>query len=1544
MTTTDTRRGVDEDAYGVLRDRLTAQAAELAARAEELNRARTRLYGTGELELTGTAQLRTEAPCVLTDVVAVGGLLLVGRTRPPGATAEPRVADVLSLHGPDLVRLPEDTLPGLLDDPDFVREFTALHRYYRAARLVRLHRAQGRLLAVFRTGAKAGDLRVLRWSTGPGRDCRFLDARGDRDLAPPAGQDLAWTEAGRDDHVPGRHPHVSLGGRLYVSTVGGTLTVKTADDTETPDGIHSEPVDEPLQSLADAEIAHAAVGPLTLLRVRPYREDTTRHLVHNALTGTVVRLDALGLACLRLPDDRGVVFPGGYCLADGTVRTFDTDTTGLAHDATRTSPHGEDVLYAFRSPDDGRTLLLAYDRVREEITRPVTGRGHALLDDGTMAVLRGSGTEPGRVHPVQFWRTPFAADVHAAPAGEGPLARIGNADLVRGVSDCLAIARQATETTPTGEVYEALRAACDRAADTHHWLADPGTGDLAAPLAALRATAEQVLAEFATVTALTARAAEALADAERDLLRLTRQLRGETPATAADWIDRLTGLRRAQGRLLTVKDLRHADTGAVDALALRAEEEIATAGRRAVAFLGRPDAFADHAAEAARLTADTAAAETVAAVTALTERLDGHAHGLRTLSEVVTGLDIADATERTTILEHVADALGALNRARAGLTARRAELLDREGRAAFTAESALLTEAVTAALAAADTPEECDGRLASLLLHLENLETRFADHDGFLTELADRRTEIHDALTTRRRQLTDARARRAARLTEAADRILDAVARRAARLDTDEDVHAHFASDPMVGRVRRTADELRALGDQVRAGELEGRLTAARQEAARALRDRAELYADGGDTLRLGRHRFAVQRHTPELTLVPHEDTLALVLTGTDYRRPVTDPDLLRTRPHQDRVLPSESPAVYRSEHLAARLLAAHGAAALAAHGPGLAAVVREAAGTAHDEGYERGVHDHDATAILTTLLRLHDGAGTLRHPGTARARAQLHWAHDTTPEARDAWTRRAASLTRARDLFGTAPALDALREELAERLGDPAAAAYLVEELAAPPTGFAVSAEARDLLEKFRRAVGERAYDDDLAALPDPAARRQLVEGWLHAYAAASGAPPADGVLAEAAALELAPGLDRYDVEAATTATVTGLLGTHPRLRGDALPLRLDEFLHRTAAFAADEVPAFRTHQRHRARLVAAERARLRLDEYRPRVMSSFVRNRLVDEVYLPLVGDNLAKQLGAAGAERRADSHGLLLLLSPPGYGKTTLVEYVADRLGLLLVKVDGPVLGTATTSLDPAEAPDAAARRELEKIAFALEAANNVLLYVDDIQHCSAEFLQRFIPLCDATRTLGGHDLRGKRFAVCMAGNPHTSTGDRFRIPDMLANRADVWNLGDVLTGKEDAFAFSFVENALTSHPDLAPLAGRDRAEVELLTRLAAGDPLADRQRLAHPYPPAELDRILAVLRHLLTARATVLAVNRAYIDSAARAGTGTEPPFRLQGSYRNMNKIVARISPAMDDAELSAVVDDHYRAEAQTLPTGAEHDLRRLAALRARATQE
>ena len=106
---------------------------------------------------------------------------------------------------------------------------------------------------------------------------------------------------------------------------------------------------------------------------------------------------------------------------------------------------------------------------------------------------------------------------------------------------------------------------------------------------------------------------------------------------------------------------------------------------------------------------------------------------------------------------------------------------------------------------------------------------------------------------------------------------------------------------------------------------------------------------------------------------------------------------------------------------------------------------------------------------------------------------------------------------------------------------------------------------------------------------------------------------------------------------------------------------------------------------------------------------------------------------------------------------------------------------------------------------------------MLYLDDIQHCHPEFLQKFISLCDAQRKIEGvykgqsktYDLRGKRMAVVMAGNPYTESGDKFQIPDMLANRADIYNLGDIIGDTADVFKLSYIENALTSNAVLQQL---------------------------------------------------------------------------------------------------------------------------------------
>lgn len=1608
--------GVDAGTYEILRARLSQQAGELARRAEALNQQRLDVFGATEMRLVGTDRIRTENNCVPRDIVSVGGLMLFGFNVFIGLKTETTIDDVFSLHRFSIVAgggedgdgddgesfrfedAAADDLPSLLRDGQFERDFAELYRYYKDSRLLQLRRAGSKLLAVFTTSQRVEDVRVLRWEFDASGGVTYVDNRGERDHTFPPSHDFEWTSTTREQHVLGRHPHISIDDEVFIEAVGGDLTVKVEDNTEEGHGVYREPVDDPDQSLADADIRYARVGPLILFRVRPYNETEWRHLVFNTRTTDVVRLDGIGQACQRLPEDHGIIFPGGYYLSTGVHKTFDTASSGGIDDLEFTdrirSPNGEDVLYVFHARAEGRTLLLSYNLIRKQVQNPIVCNGYSLFDDGTLVVFRSTSNEPTRVHPMQVWQTPFTSDTFAAaqPTGDSVVERVGNAELVRGVSDALSVQQMVEEMEPSTAVFEALIGATTRVFDSYHWLGDRALGDLRAPLTDVRATAEQVLDEFEKVVELRQRAERALADADAEITSLVRRVRGESPRDVDEFVSQLAELRRAQGRLVSLRELRYMDIERTETIESTITEEFDHLSGRTVEFLEGDDAFTPYHRLIDELTAEIDDLATVADAEPVGARLVEVGDGLELLTTVVGSLTISDATVRTAILERISEVLGGVNRARAMLENRRTELLSSEGRAEFSAEFTLFNQAVTGALAMADTPDRCDEQLSRLMLQLENLETRFGEFDDYLVALAEKREDVYEAFSSRKQALLDDRQRRAERMMSAATRLLDTIARRVQTLDDVDEINTYFVADPMVTKLRDLSSDLRGLGDAVRAEELDAKLKTAREDAARSLRDRQDIFESGGETIRLGQHRFAVNTQPIDLTVVPHDDELALAVTGTDFRAQIDDPVFAETAPYWNQLLVSETAEVYRAEYLAVSILTdaadGHGAHTLASlheasvSDGGLLDVVRHSVEERFDEGYERGVHDHDAARILRALVNLHASVGLLRYPPSTRAVAQLFWAHGATERA-DRWSRRAASLGRMRETFGPDDALVELAAELGAAIGEFAdandlaledrslAGEYLFEELATETPAFATSAAGRALLDELRSSIGStrtnarKSFENDLQALDgDLAGQVQLLDAWISAYLATQDRAtqdradehdgPRDGERDEAIAIALCGSrIERSDSSAAVRQVVDDLLGQHPRIIDRSLTVRIDEILARVRRFRSTRVPGFRHFQHERNEYLARERHRLRIEEYRPTVMSAFVRNRLIDEVYLPVIGDNLAKQLGTTGDAKRTDQMGLLLLISPPGYGKTTLMEYVANRLGLVFVKVNGPALGHDVTSIDPDDAPNATARQEVDKINFALEMGNNVLLYVDDIQHTSSELLQKFISMTDAQRRMEGvwngrtrtYDLRGKRFAVCMAGNPYTESGERFQVPDMLANRADTYNLGDILTGRDELFALSYIENSLTSNAVLAPLAGQSRDDLRLLVRIAAGDAGVRADQLEHSFGATELEQILSVLTKLIRIQEIVLAVNQAYIASASQDDAyRTEPPFQLQGSYRNMNKLAEKVVAVMNDDELEALIDDHYMGEAQTLTTGAEANLLKLAELRGTMTDE
>ncbi len=119
-----------------------------------------------------------------------------------------------------------------------------------------------------------------------------------------------------------RIPHISIEDLVFVETVGGDLTVKIENNTDSGEGIYAEPVDHPDQTLDDAEIHYAIIGNLVLLKIRPYQEEQTRYLVYNGKIQQAMRLDEIEQSCVMLPGDQGLIFPGGYYLQTGEFKTI----------------------------------------------------------------------------------------------------------------------------------------------------------------------------------------------------------------------------------------------------------------------------------------------------------------------------------------------------------------------------------------------------------------------------------------------------------------------------------------------------------------------------------------------------------------------------------------------------------------------------------------------------------------------------------------------------------------------------------------------------------------------------------------------------------------------------------------------------------------------------------------------------------------------------------------------------------------------------------------------------------------------------------------------------------------------------------------------------------------------------------------------------------------------------------------------------------------------------------------------------------------------
>lgn len=1554
--------------YEIIRNRLLQQNKDLDARLSKLNEARKAVFGSIDSALITTERITTEHNCSARDMVPVNSSFIFGYNVHLGLKTETQIADVFSVYQYKDHSFHRASI-SLINDAQFENDFKNLYKYYRDTVFTKFAVIGPYLYMVFQISKEVTDIKAFKWLIQPDGKLTYVDNRSEHEVVFPEQHDFVWVRTNRELHRSGMHPHISIEDRVFVETIGGDLTIKVEDNTNTGQGIYEEPVKNPDQTLDDAEIYYALVGNLIVMKIKPYQEKQFRYILFNEKVQEALRIDALENSCVFLPDDQGIIFAKGYYLQNGEFKLFENQLEDMLFERKLQSPNGEDFLYVFYNQSSGIYLLLSYNLIEQKVDNPIICHGFSIFQNGELCFFRGD-DEQKKHHTIQIWQTPYAGeDFEIQVSEKNYLYKVGNKDLVRGLAECREVSNLVRKEDSYANLYLDLVKLSTDIIDSYYWLDKEDTFQPIVPLTAIREAASSAIDEYEKVQSIKKNTREEADRVSQKVKDIDAEIRRRRASNIDDFVQYLADLRSIRGEVISLRELRYIDLGLVESAETLTGELSDRMSKDCITFLLSDKALAPYEQKVEELRKEVEEIGKVADANVLSEKLTTHSGDLEMLIDIVSNLKIEDATQTTRIIDNISAIYSRFNQIKAALRKKRKALLGVEGKAEFNAQLKLVDQGLVNYLDLCDTPAKCDEYLTKLMVQLEELEGKFTEFDEFLEKIHEKREDIYNAFESKKLNLVESRNRRANNLQQSAERILQGIKNRLAGFTELSEINGYLASDLMVEKVRDIVNQLLELEDSVKVDDIQSRLKTIKEEAVRQLQDKAELFEDGQNIIRFGKHRFSVNKLNLDLSMVVRNDELNFHLAGTNFFEAVDSDELHDAKALWDQSLISESRDVYRAEYLTYQLLEA-------AANPGkngvetlplsrlhqlteaeLLEYVRQFMAPRYQEGYVKGVHDQDTTLLLKALVQFSQTSDLLRYPSQARAFAAIYWQQFADASHKSVMQHRLRGIGQILKAFPSTREFKGIIGELQNELRVFAeehplfskalatqAGEYLFHELSRGEA-FIIAPDAGDLHRAFFKHLKKvkltADFEASIATLNENGtARYKLILNWLRAFLEEQDDEDAREFMEEVAVLIHLKSFSKDRIVQATLKTdLEGFQGNHALIANGKYHLNFNHFLVKMRTYTQETAPQFIAFTERKKTIVADYREDLRLNEFKPRVLTSFVRNKLIDEVYLPMIGANLAKQIGAAGENKRTDLMGMLLLISPPGYGKTTLMEYLASRLGIIFMKVNGPAIGHQVTSLDPDEAPNASAREELEKLNLGLEMGDNIMLYLDDIQHCNPEFLQKFISLCDAQRKIEGvfkgrsktYDLRGKKVCVVMAGNPYTESGEKFRIPDMLANRADIYNLGDIIGDSGDVFKLSYVENCLTSNPVLSQLSSKSHKDLYTLIQLAeTGEREGLEFEAAHS--AIEIRDYVAVLQKLLYVRDLILRVNMEYIRSAAQADEfRTEPPFKLQGSYRNMNKIAEQIVPIMNDSELKTLILSYYENEAQTLTSGAEANM-------------
>lgn len=1584
--------------YEVIQRRLRKLGVTLLDKINYLNDKRKEVFGSLENTIIASDRIMTENNCVPRDMITIGNTLLFGYKVYMGLKREVNLQDVFSEY-----EFRDNSFhiakPRLLADEQFVKDFKNMYNYYKDARFSVFHKVNATLLMVFQVGKTTRDLKVFKWTIEPDNSLRYVNDRSEREYQYPIQHDYEWTKTTRDMFVFGRHPHVSIEDKVFVECVGGDITIKIEDNTEDGIGIYSEPVEHREQTLDDGQIYYSVLDSMILIKILPYQEEEYRYLIFNRKNDRVTKIRDIEECAIRLPENDGIIFPKGYYLESGEYKKFDIDAEEMKFIRKINSVNGEDYLYIFYNIQQGLYILLQYNLINKRVDTPIVCQGYTIFKNGIMIIFKGD-QEAKKSHTIQIWQTPFVSDMSTIKVDHtSPISKIGNKEIVKGIADLRAIYTLIQKDEIYLGLYNEIIRKVTNTVDMHYWLTEENTGAPKQILMDIHETANSAVSEYEKVVQIKKDTETALSNEEQSTTDLLNDVSLKSYRNVMEYVEALDQLRLKRGQIISLKDLRYVDESRIDSMESRVNVLNEKISKDCVDFLAGEHALTPFYDKIEKLNEELPSIEKVTECKKLGEEIDGVNHSATLLTDLISSLNIEDSTKTSTIIENISGVFAKINQIKAKFKNYIKSLQSKEAEHEFAAQVKLINQSVTNFIDQASTPQHCDDLLTKVMVQLEELEGKFSDFDEYIEILTAKRDEIYSAFNTKKVQLQEALNKKTESLWKSAERILKGVSNRLKNIKSIDELNGYFASDMMVVKVQQISEQLSEIGDTVKSEDILSKLKNLKQDGVRQIKDSLELFADGADIISLGNHKFTVNRQEFGLTTVVRDDELYYHLTGTEFFEQIRDEEIVKTKHFWSQEVVSENREIYRSEYLAYSIIHdvmsnnepmnVHDFTFVVDSPDELLKLIRQYMAGRFDEGYEKGIHDEDCCKIIRKLFPLYMNAGTLRYHPSTRALATLFWILSEETDGKTLIRSKlhsygaVCSMTQERVINKEyVSTLGTALKRFYERVSWNApmefleqAAEFLFEELIKTEKQFEVNKYAFDIVTAFQDFLKserelQKKFSQALKEVEKSSGSKiAIVCDWIQAFVDVENirrkkfqkdeheggryATLDSKFVLEAVSVVLR-GNVRSDMvkPVSTKCVIDGLAGSHGNIQEGKIHISLSDFVPKLHTFTKDTVPAYRKYVDLKQQLVVHKRELMRLNEFSPKIMSSFVRNKLLNNVYLPLIGANMAKQMGAYGAAKRTDLMGLLLLISPPGYGKTTLMEYVANRVGLIFMKINGPALGHGVISLDPGSAGNATAREEVEKLNLALEMGNNVMIYLDDIQHCNPEFLQKFISLCDAQRKIEGvyngktktYDLKGKKVLVVMAGNPYTESGEKFRIPDMLANRADTYNLGDILGDSEEDFKLSYIENCLTSNAVTNKLTARSQHDVYEIIKIAKSG-IFDGAEFESNYSSEEVKELVSMFQKLLIVQEVVLSVNMQYIYSAEQDDDyRTEPSFLLQGSYRNMNKIAEKIMPVMNDKEIRQLVMDHYSDESQLLTSGAEFNLLKFKEMQGWITEE